>query len=120
MDRREFISASGIGVAASVLTNARLMADRVQAPAPVAGRAPSLLRLGSNASAYNEADLIRVGRFGVTSIVSGVQRADSTKLGVTREDLMKMRENRLHTSFIKDLAPEFGRGARITYTINFF
>jgi mannonate dehydratase len=92
MDRREFISASGIGVAASVLTNARLRADRVQAPAPVAGRAPSLLRLGSNASAYNEADLIRVGRFGVTSIVSGVQRADSTQLGVTREDMMRMRE----------------------------
>jgi len=29
-------------------------------------------------------------------------------------------EYRLHTSFIKDLAPEIGRGARITYTINFF
>jgi iron complex outermembrane receptor protein len=30
------------------------------------------------------------------------------------------REYRLHTSFIKDLAPEIGRGARLTYTINFF
>ena len=51
-----------------------------------------LLKLGSNCSAYNEAELVRVGRFGVTTIVSGVTRADSTKLAVTTEDLMKMRE----------------------------
>jgi iron complex outermembrane receptor protein len=29
-------------------------------------------------------------------------------------------EYRLHTSFIKELAPEIGRGARVTYTVNFF
>ena len=50
------------------------------------------MKLGSNCSAYNEAELVRVGRFGVTTIVSGVTRADSTKLAVTTEDLMKMRE----------------------------
>ena len=26
----------------------------------------------------------------------------------------------LHTSFIKDLAPEMGRGVRLTYTVNVF
>ena len=29
-------------------------------------------------------------------------------------------EYRLHTSFIKDLAPEMGRGVRLTYTVNVF
>ena len=29
-------------------------------------------------------------------------------------------EYRLHTSFIKDLAPEMGRGVRLTYTVRFF
>ena len=27
---------------------------------------------------------------------------------------------RLHTSFLKDLAPEMGRGVKLTYTIRFF
>jgi iron complex outermembrane receptor protein len=30
------------------------------------------------------------------------------------------RDYRLHTSFIKDLAPEMGRGVRVTYTVRFF
>ena len=29
-------------------------------------------------------------------------------------------EYRLHTSFIKDLAPEMGRGVKLTYTVRFF
>jgi len=29
-------------------------------------------------------------------------------------------EYRLHTSFIKDLAPEMGRGVRVTYAVRFF
>ena len=29
-------------------------------------------------------------------------------------------EYRLHTSFIKDLAPEMGRGVRLTYSVKFF
>jgi iron complex outermembrane receptor protein len=27
---------------------------------------------------------------------------------------------RLHTSFIKDLTPEIGRGVRVSYTVRFF
>ena len=63
-----------------------------QAPRRGAVRKPLLLKLGSNCSAYNEAELVRVGRFGVKTIVSGVNRADATNLAVTREDLLKMRE----------------------------
>ena len=29
-------------------------------------------------------------------------------------------EYRLHTSFLKDLAPEMGRGVKLTYTVRFF
>jgi iron complex outermembrane receptor protein len=30
------------------------------------------------------------------------------------------REYRLHTSFLKDLAPEMGRGVKVTYSVRFF
>src|SRR5688572_16835449 len=96
MDRRKFITTSGAGAAAAaatVLTNGPLGSDLVEAAQRTsAARKPLLLKLGSNCSAYNEAELVRVGRFGVTTIVSGVTRADTTKLAVTTEDLMKMRE----------------------------
>jgi mannonate dehydratase len=94
MDRRKFITTSGAGAAAAAAT---LLTDgpfgsNMAAAQTQRGRKPLLLKLGSNCSAYNEADLVRVGRFGVTTIVSGVSRADATKLAVTTEDLMKMRE----------------------------
>src|SRR5687767_12893312 len=97
MDRRKFITMSGAGAAATaaaVLTNGPFSSDTAEARTQrsAGGRKPLLLKLGSNCSAYNEADLVRVGRFGVTTIVSGVTRADATKLAVTTEDLMKMRE----------------------------
>jgi mannonate dehydratase len=98
MDRRRFITTSGIGAAAAaagVLTSGRPGSSLVEAQAqrPGAGaRQQILCRLGSNCNAYSEAELLRVGRFGVTTIVSGVQRADANNLGVTREDLLKMRE----------------------------
>ena len=97
MDRRTFITTSGAGAAATaaaVLTNGPFGSDMAEAQTQrsAGGRKPLLLKLGSNCSAYNEGDLMRVGRFGVTTIVSGVTRADATKLAVTTEDLMKMRE----------------------------
>ena len=95
MDRRKFITTSGAGAAATVLTNGPLSSKVVEAEAAQrsgAARKPVLCKLGSNCNAYNEEDLVRVSRFGVTTIVSGVTRADSTKLAVTTEDLMKMRE----------------------------
>jgi mannonate dehydratase len=95
MDRRKFITYSGAGAAAAaatVLTDGPLGSSVVEAQRAAATRKPLLCKLGSNCSAYNAADLVRVGRFGVTTIVSGVTRADSTKLAVTTEDLMKMRE----------------------------
>ena len=95
MDRRKFITTSGAGAAAAaatVLNNGPLGSNVVEAQRSAASKKPLLLKLGSNCSAYNEAELVRVGRFGVTTIVSGVNRTDSTKLGVTTEDLTKMRE----------------------------
>ena len=95
MDRRKFITTSGAGAvaaAATVLTDGPLGSNLVAAQRPAEARKPLLLKLGSNCSAYSEEQFVRVGRFGVTTIVSGVTRADSTKLAVTTEDLMKMRE----------------------------
>jgi len=96
MDRRKFITTAGAGVAATaatVLPDGPLESHvEAQAPRRGAVRKPLLLKLGSNCSAYNEAELVRVGRFGVKTIVSGVNRADATNLAVTREDLLKMRE----------------------------
>jgi mannonate dehydratase len=98
MDRRTFITASGVGAAAAaatVLTNGPLVSIRAaeaQAQRPAAAWKPISCRLGSNCSAYNEADLIRVGRFGVTTIVASAQRANASNLAVTKEDMMKMQE----------------------------
>ena len=129
MDRRKFITTSGAGAAAAaatVLTNGPLDSNLVEAQARPA-RKPLLLKLGSNCSAYNEAELVRVGRFGVKSIVSGVTRADATKLGVTTETgRCELPENTQHgpvspphllshiavsRTYISGQSPEPGRSA---------
>jgi mannonate dehydratase len=97
MDRRKFITTSGAGAAAAaatVLTNGPLSSALAEAHAQrPAAKKPLLLKLGSNCSAYSEDELVRVARFGVTSIVSGLPKGDARpNLAVTTEELMKMRE----------------------------
>jgi mannonate dehydratase len=94
MDRRQFITTSGVGAAAAVLTSGPLSPDQLEAQAqrPAAGRKPLLLKLGSNANPYNEADLIRVARFGVKSIVADAEQSEPNRRYPTVEELLKQRE----------------------------
>jgi mannonate dehydratase len=97
MDRRKFITTTGVGAAAAagaVLTNGSIGSRMVeaQAPQPAAKRYTLTTRLGSNASPYNEADLIRIKRFGVQSIVSGAQQSEPDRRYPTVEELLKQRE----------------------------
>jgi mannonate dehydratase len=97
MDRRTFITTAGAGAAAAAATvvpNGPLRSEvaLAQAQRSTSPKKPLLLKIGSNCDAYDEADLVRVGRFGIKTIVSDANRADPSKLAVTTEDLMKMRE----------------------------
>jgi mannonate dehydratase len=97
MDRRKFITTTGVGAAAAagaVLTHRSLGSDIVEAQAarPAASRYTLTMRLGSNANPYNEADLIRVGRFGVKSIVSSANQSEPDRRYPTVEELLKQRE----------------------------
>jgi mannonate dehydratase len=97
MNRRKFITTSGTGAAAAaatVLTNGPLSSNLLEAQArrPAAVRKPVLLKLGSNANPYSEADLVRVARFGVKSIVAGAQQSDPDRNYPTVEELLKQRE----------------------------
>ena len=99
MDRRKFITTSGAGAAAAaagVLTSRPLAVGmnllEAQGQPPSTQRTKVLCNLGSNANAYNEADLIRIGRFGVTSIVAGIQIADPARLTATPAEFAKLRE----------------------------
>jgi mannonate dehydratase len=97
MDRRTFITTTGAGAAAAaagVLTTGSLGATvaEAQTPRPSAGRYTLTTRLGSNANPYSEADLIRVKRFGVQSIVSGAQQSQPDRRYPTVEELLKQRE----------------------------
>jgi len=94
VNRRKFIASSGAGAAAAVLTNGPFVSEVVEAQAqrPAAQRKKVLCQLGSNANAYNEADLIRIGRFGVKSIVAGIQIADPQRLRATPAEFAKLRE----------------------------
>src|ERR687891_656665 len=97
MDRRKFITTSGAGAAAAaatVLTDGPLSSNLAgaQARRPAAIRKPVLLKLGSNANPYSEADLIRVARFGVKSIVAGAHQSDPDRNYPTVEELLKQRE----------------------------
>jgi mannonate dehydratase len=96
MDRRKFMTTSGVGaaaVAAGALTSRRLGPSVVAAQAQrTAQRTRVLCQLGSNANAYNEADLIRIGRFGVKSIIAGIQIADPTRMRATPAEFAKLRE----------------------------
>jgi mannonate dehydratase len=96
MDRRKFITTSGAGAAgaaAIVLTNGPLDSNMLEAQArrPATVRKPVLLQIGSNCSAYDEAELVRIGRFGVKSIVASMQVADPQRRRVTAEDFAKLR-----------------------------
>ena len=102
MNRRTFITTSGAGAAAAaatVLTTGTLGTHTAEAQAPRAAAARTatarkklLLQIGSNANAYDEADLIRIGRFGVKSIVSGMQMADPDRMRPTAAEFAKLRE----------------------------
>ena len=97
MDRRKFITASGVGAAAAaagVVTQGMLgpVAVDAQTQRPAAQRKKLLLQIGSNANAYDEADLIRIQRFGVKSIVSSMQVADPTRMRATPAEFAKVRE----------------------------
>lgn len=94
MDRRKFILTSGSGAAAAaatVLTNGPLSSNDAYAQSrPV--RKPLLLKLGSNANPYDEADLVRVTRFGVKSIVASAQQSEPNRNYPTVDELLKQRE----------------------------
>ena len=96
MNRRTFITASGLGAAAAAtgaFTAGSLGSPIVEAQTrSTAERRTVLCQLGSNANAYNEADLIRIGRFGVKSIVAGIQIADAARLRATPAEFAKLRE----------------------------
>jgi mannonate dehydratase len=97
MDRREFITTSGAGAAAAaagVLGSGSLgstaLEAQTQRPAGAA-RKPLLLQIGSNANAYDENDLIRIQRFGVKSIIAGIQIADPQRMKATPEEFARLR-----------------------------
>ena len=96
MDRRTFITTSGVGAAAAAtgaLTNNSLGSQLADAQTRTAAqRVKVLCNLGSNANAYNEADLVRIARFGVKSIVAGIQIADPDRLKATPAEFAKLRE----------------------------
>jgi len=97
MNRRKFIATSGVGAAAAagaVLSNGPLSSTlaEAQAPRPAVARKPLLLKIGSNADPYDEADLIRIQRFGVKSIVSDVNQSEPDRRYPKVEELQQARE----------------------------
>ena len=97
MDRRTFITTTGVGgaaAAAGVLTNGPLGAIAAEAPTPQPAAAPRKLRmkLGSNANPYDPADLMRIKRFGVASIVGDADQTDPSRRYPTVEEFKRMRE----------------------------
>ena len=96
MDRRTFITTSGVGTAAAaaaVLTNGSLgPGAAAQVARPAAQRRKLLMKLGSNANPYDAADLMRVKRFGVVSIVGDAEQSDPSRRYPTVDEFKKMRE----------------------------
>lgn len=97
MDRRQFISTSGAGAAAAaagLLSTESRGSTALEAQtrrSAGAARKPLLLQLGSNANAYDEDDLIRIQRFGVKSIIAGIQIADPQRMKATPEEFARLR-----------------------------
>jgi mannonate dehydratase len=96
MDRRQFITTSGAGAAAATAgllgggSLGSIALDAQTRPAS-ATRKPVLLHIGSNANAYDEADLIRIQRFGVKSIIAPIQIADPQRMKATPEEFARLR-----------------------------
>jgi mannonate dehydratase len=98
VDRRTFITTTGVGAAtaaaAGVLTHAPLGSTVAEAQGQRSTATPRklLMKLGSNANPYDPADLMRVKRFGVTSIVGDAEQSDPERRYPTVEEFKRMRE----------------------------
>jgi mannonate dehydratase len=95
MNRRKFITASGVGAAAAaatVLAKNPLSAEPGPQAQRPAARRQILMKIGGSASAYDEKALLNILRFGVKSIAARPQIADPNRLYATAEEFAKMRE----------------------------
>ena len=91
MNRRRFLTQSGVAAAAAaaVGSGAAVIADA--ATAQPAGRKRALMKAGAGANAYDEGSLKAVLRYGVKNIVASPRIADG-RLYATVEELKQLRD----------------------------